>query len=100
MRPGLSRLAIAILPVVLALLLAAGCGGGVEGGDETGETADASGPVTGKLTISQWPLYIDPGKHNTIAEFEESTGVERQLRRRHQRQPGVLREAAAAVAER
>ncbi|HEX3243697.1 MAG TPA: spermidine/putrescine ABC transporter substrate-binding protein [Solirubrobacterales bacterium] len=77
MRPGLSRLAIAILPAVLVLLLAAGCGGGgVEGGDETGEMADASGPVSGKLTISQWPLYIDPGKHNTIAEFEESTGVD------------------------
>jgi spermidine/putrescine transport system substrate-binding protein len=70
-------LAIAILAAALAALLAAGCGGGVEGGgDDTGETADVSGPVAGKLTISQWPLYIDPGKHNTIAEFEESTGVD------------------------
>ena len=30
----------------------------------------------GELTISQWPLYIDPGKRGTIAEFEETTGVD------------------------
>ena len=34
------------------------------------------GPVEGKLTISQWPLYIDPGKNGTIAEFERDTGVD------------------------
>ena len=33
------------------------------------------GPVEGSLTISQWPLYIDPGKKGTIREFESSTGV-------------------------
>ena len=37
---------------------------------------DASGPVEGKLTISQWPLYIDPGKNGTIAQFEGDTGVD------------------------
>jgi spermidine/putrescine transport system substrate-binding protein len=36
---------------------------------------DASGPVEGSLTISQWPLYIDPGKHGTVAQFEGATGV-------------------------
>ena len=34
------------------------------------------GPVKGQLTISQWPLYIDPGKKGTIAEFEKATGVD------------------------
>ena len=34
------------------------------------------GPVKGELTISQWPLYIDPGKKGTIAEFEKATGVD------------------------
>jgi spermidine/putrescine transport system substrate-binding protein len=32
--------------------------------------------VRGKLTISQWPLYIDPGKKGTIAEFEKKSGVD------------------------
>ena len=40
------------------------------------QTADAPGPVEGKLTISQWPLYIDPGKNGTIAQFEGDTGVD------------------------
>ena len=34
------------------------------------------GPVKGQMTISQWPLYIDPGKKGTIAEFEKATGVD------------------------
>jgi spermidine/putrescine transport system substrate-binding protein len=67
---------------ILALLLiafAGGCGssGGIESGNaKSGEQVDASGPVQGKLTISQWPLYIDPGKNGTINEFEDKTGVQ------------------------
>jgi len=76
-RPEPSRSAAAAILLALLALLAAGCGGGgVEGGGETGKTADVSGPVEGKLTISQWPLYIDPGKDNTISQFEEATGVD------------------------
>ena len=60
--------------VVLAAL-AAGCGT-----DETnsanagGEHADVvpKGPVKGSFTFSQWPLYIDPGKKGTVAEFEKA----------------------------
>ena len=37
-------------------------------------TAEA-GPAKGKLTISNWPGYIDPGKNGTVAEFEDKTGV-------------------------
>ena len=63
--------------VVLAAL-AAGCGT-----DETnsanagGDHADVvpKGPVKGSFTFSQWPLYIDPGKKGTVAEFEKATGV-------------------------
>ena len=67
---------------VLALLLiafAGGCGSssGIEAGSaQPGGQVDASGPVEGKLTISQWPLYIDPGKNGTINEFEDKTGVQ------------------------
>ncbi len=62
--------------VALALGLAA-CGGDtVGGGGNGGEVTTAkSGPVTGKLTISNWPGYIDPGPNGTVAEFEEETGV-------------------------
>jgi hypothetical protein len=49
-----------------------GCGGGGTESDNNQEATqvDASGPVEGQLTISQWPLYVDPGKDGTIAEFE------------------------------
>jgi spermidine/putrescine transport system substrate-binding protein len=67
------------LAVALAGLIGAGCGGdnGIEGGgNSSAPQADASGPVEGQLTISQWPLYIDPGKDGSIAEFEDQTGVD------------------------
>jgi len=73
------RIWIATAIVVATAVIAAGCGGG--GGIESSGSGpagqvDASGPVQGKLTISQWPLYIDPGKNGTIAEFEGKTGVD------------------------
>jgi spermidine/putrescine transport system substrate-binding protein len=68
-----------LVPAIAALALAtltaaAGCGG-------TSHKAGAQppivpkGPVKGRLTIAQWPLYIDPGKHGTVAQFERATGV-------------------------
>jgi spermidine/putrescine transport system substrate-binding protein len=69
---------VATLLLLLALLLAAGCGGSSIEAASDGEAAsqvDAGGPVEGKLTISQWPLYIDPGKNGTLAEFEKASGV-------------------------
>jgi spermidine/putrescine transport system substrate-binding protein len=71
----LAAVCLALVPLVLA---ASGCGGsGIEAAsEEQGTEVDASGPVKGKLTISQWPLYIDPGKHGTLAEFEKATGVD------------------------
>jgi spermidine/putrescine transport system substrate-binding protein len=65
--------------VVLFIALVAGCGGddSVGGGnDDSVQTADASGPVEGELMISQWPLFIDPGKNGTVADFEAETGVD------------------------
>jgi spermidine/putrescine transport system substrate-binding protein len=69
-------LSAALVGIVLALGAAA-CGGGTVGGasDEDQQTAE-SGPVEGKLTISTWPGYIDPGKDGTVAEFEDKTGVD------------------------
>jgi spermidine/putrescine transport system substrate-binding protein len=80
-RPAGSRATRAVAGVLALLLiaLAGGCGGsgGIESGNaKSGEQVDASGPVQGKLTISQWPLYIDPGKNGTINEFEDETGVQ------------------------
>jgi spermidine/putrescine transport system substrate-binding protein len=60
----------------LALLVAA-CG--TTGGGNTGEISTAEGgEVTGNLTISNWPGYIDPaegGNEGTISEFEKDSGV-------------------------
>lgn len=56
----------------------AGCGEDDVGGgtDEPAPRADGSGPVEGELKVSQWPLYVDPGKDGTVAEFERETGVD------------------------
>ena len=72
-----AKFAIAIC-VLLGALGVAACGSGDDGGEIGGgsasdtETADASGPVAGELTISNWPLYIDK---QTVADFEKETGV-------------------------
>jgi spermidine/putrescine transport system substrate-binding protein len=72
-----ANLAIAFCVLVGALGLAA-CGGDDDGGAIGGGSAedatqvDASGDVSGELTISNWPLYIDK---QTIPDFEEETGV-------------------------
>ena len=70
------RLAIAVACLGAALALAA-CGDDDVGGgsDEDIQVAE-SGPAEGKLTISNWPGYIDPGPKGTVAEFEQETGVE------------------------
>ena len=48
-------------------------GGGLEGSSSDAEVETAEGgDVSGELTISQWPLYIDK---KTIPGFEEETGV-------------------------
>jgi spermidine/putrescine transport system substrate-binding protein len=63
---------------IAALLVAAGCGTDEPPakGDEASTSVVAKGPVKGDLTIAQWPLYIDPGKDGTIAEFEKASGVD------------------------
>jgi spermidine/putrescine transport system substrate-binding protein len=65
-----AAIAAAVAVVVLALGLAA-CGGG---GGEAG-TVKLEGKPSGNVTISNWPLYIDPGKNGTVANFEKATGI-------------------------
>jgi spermidine/putrescine transport system substrate-binding protein len=78
-RAARPHFALAILLALVAALTIAACGdddtvGG--GGDDGGETQVAeSGPVRGELTISNWPAYMDTGRNNTVAEFEDATGV-------------------------
>jgi spermidine/putrescine transport system substrate-binding protein len=72
------RLAIAVACLVAALALAACGSDDVGGGGDDNEDVQVakSGPAEGKLTISNWPGYIDPGPDGTVAEFEKKTGVE------------------------
>jgi len=65
-----TALAAVVATSVLALGLAACGSGGGEGG-----TVTVEGKPSGSLTISNWPLYIDPGSDGTVAGFEKSTGV-------------------------
>jgi spermidine/putrescine transport system substrate-binding protein len=66
---------VAAAVAAFALGLAA-CGDDTVGGGREGEVTTAEGGnVTGSLTISNWPGYIDPGKGGTVAEFEKETGV-------------------------
>jgi spermidine/putrescine transport system substrate-binding protein len=73
-------LAVACTALLLLAIAISGCGSSSSingsGQERQGEEVDASGPVEGKLTISQWPLYIDPGKNGTLAEFEKASGVQ------------------------
>lgn len=69
-------LAVAVVVLAAALGLAA-CGDDTVGGGSDAEVTTAeAGNVEGKLTISNWPGYIDPGKEGTVKEFEEETGVQ------------------------
>src|SRR5437764_7591505 len=65
-----------LVPVVAAVAfisaVAAGCGGTSQNGAEP--PLVAKGPVKGALTIAQWPLYVDPGKHGTVANLQRSSG--------------------------
>jgi spermidine/putrescine transport system substrate-binding protein len=71
------KILVRILAAVVAVAALASCGGGGQiGGPKSSEPpVVAKGPVKGSLTISQWPLYIDPGKRGTVARFEQATGV-------------------------
>jgi spermidine/putrescine transport system substrate-binding protein len=65
-----------LVPAVVALTLAAlaaGCGGNSTSGKEP--PLAAAGPAKGNLTFANWPLYIDPGKNGTLAQFQRDTGV-------------------------
>jgi spermidine/putrescine transport system substrate-binding protein len=74
-RPMLAVAAL-VAAVVVAIGLVACGGDSVGGGTNEGEATTAeAGPVQGKLTISNWPGYIDPGPDGTVAEFEDKTGV-------------------------
>ena len=70
--------------------LIAGCG--TDSGIEGSSTADvqtvpaADGPPQGKLTISQWPLYVDPGKDGTRRRVRGQDRRGREMDRGHQRQ--------------
>lgn len=72
------RLLRCTLAGLLPAVVLAGCGG-LEGGDDSATSTApiaASGDPSGQLTWSNWPLYIDPGKDGTLAEFQRDTGVQ------------------------
>ena len=77
-RGGTIRLTLVALLALVAVLAIAACGGdgdSVGGGSDSGTEVAKSGPVEGELTISNWPGYMDTGSRNTVAEFEDKTGV-------------------------
>ena len=66
-----------LLCLICALAITA-CGGdddSVGGGNESGTEVAEGGDVSGEVTISNWPGYMDEGKNNTIAKFEKKTGA-------------------------
>ena len=77
-RNSRNPLIVASLIAVIALALGlSACGGDTVGGGSGSDekTVAEGGPVSGQLTISNWPGYMDPKKPNTITEFEDATGV-------------------------
>jgi spermidine/putrescine transport system substrate-binding protein len=72
------RIGLAALGLTAALAIAA-CGGddsGISGTEEADIQTVPPGDVAGEVTISNWPLYVDPGKDGSIKEFAELTGLE------------------------
>ena len=75
------RIAAALLGASAALTLAAGlaaCGGsGIEDSSASGDVATVpQGQAGTQLTVSQWPLYVDPGKNGTVNQFSDETGID------------------------
>jgi len=67
-----------VLLALVAVFAIAACGGSsdsVGGGSDSGTEVAKSGPVKGEITISNWPGYMDTGSRNTVAEFQDKTGV-------------------------
>ena len=71
-RRGVTLLAVVLALVTAALGLAACGSSSVEGGSTEAEQVKLEGKPSGKLVISNWPLYIDKG---TVPAFEKATGV-------------------------
>jgi spermidine/putrescine transport system substrate-binding protein len=69
----LRKLAPTVFAAALAAV-AAGCGTQSGATGKQGPVVPA-GPVKGNLTVAQWPLYIDPGKNGTVADFQRHAGV-------------------------
>lgn len=70
------RALVAALAGLTAALALAACGGDEVGGGNEGDVQVAeAGPVEGKLFVSNWPGYVDPGPQGSVAEFEQQTGV-------------------------
>jgi len=70
---SIAGLAIAIAVASLTLAACGGGGGLSEGSSSEDITTATSGEATGKLTISNWPLYIDK---QTIKDFEKESGIQ------------------------
>jgi spermidine/putrescine transport system substrate-binding protein len=70
--------AVALLLALVAALAIAACGSDdtVGGGSDSGTVTAEAGEVAGKLTIANWPGYVDKGPNGTVAEFQDETGVE------------------------
>ncbi len=65
--------ALAVAAATAGLVACGGGGGGIEGGGETTNAQTAKGgKVTGDLTVSNWPLYIDK---NTVSNFDAKYGT-------------------------
>ncbi|HEY8000392.1 MAG TPA: spermidine/putrescine ABC transporter substrate-binding protein [Solirubrobacterales bacterium] len=76
---SIAKITFAATATALAALVLAACGSS----DTTETTASGTaGPARvpdgepgDELSISQWPLYVDPGKDGTVAQFEGDTGI-------------------------
>jgi spermidine/putrescine transport system substrate-binding protein len=72
----LRRMSLVVAAAICVAFAACGEDSQLETGDNESPGVVPAGEVAGDLTISNWPLYIDPGKDGTIAEFEQETGVD------------------------
>ena len=74
---SLKLLILAAMALVVSMaLVACGSDNGISEGASNEDVPTAEGgEATGNVTISNWPLYVDPGKNGSIAEFQKDREI-------------------------
>ena len=86
--------AAAAAALVLGPSFLAACGSDKSGSNTPAAPSDDGSPASGKLRVSNWPLYMADG---FVAAFQTATGLTVDYKEDFQRQRGVVRQEQGAA---